>query len=167
MWERGNVADQDLGELFTKFARKMVRLACSKCRIPSDGEDRVSEVFRRLQANPSVVLGNPKRFLIRAVINECTNWNMKSDRETKKLKKVIIFEPPPDMAELRDEINRAVLSLPEEQREVFVLKTDDDNPTMAEVADWIGIPETTAAARFRHACEGLRSKIKRPQEEKR
>lgn len=160
------MAEHDLGELFTKFAGMMVRLACCKCRNPSDGEDRVSEIFRRLQANPRVPLGNPKRFLIRAVINECMNWNMKTDRETRSLKKVIVFEPPPDMAELRDEINRAVLSLPEEQKEVFVLKTDEDNPTMAEVADWLGIPETTAASRFRHACEALRTRISRPQEQR-
>lgn len=159
------MAERDLGELFTKFAGKMVRLACSKCRNPSDGEDRVSEVFRRLQGNPTVSIGNPKRFLIRAVINECMNWNLKTDRETKKLKQVTIYEPPADEAELRDEINRAVLSLPEEQKEVFVLKTDEDNPTMAEVADWLGIPETTAASRFRHACEALRTMIARPQEE--
>lgn len=159
------MADQDLGQIFKEFAPTLVRLACSKCRNPSGGEDRVSEVFRRLQANPTVTLGNPRRFLIRAVINECVNWNLKETRETRKLKKVFVFEPPPDMADLREEINRAVLSLQDEQKEVFVLKTGDEARTMSEIADWLGIPESTAASRFRHACEALRPCFKKLQED--
>ena len=154
--------EPDIGKIFTDFAPSLVRLACTTCRNPSDGEDRVSEVFRRIQANPGITMGNVKRFLVRAVVNECINWNKREQRETKKLK---LFEAPPDQSEMREEITKAVLALPEEQRQVFVLKTDDETRTMADVADWLGISETTAASRVRHANETLRARMQKLQEE--
>ena len=56
--------EQDLGKIFKEFSPSLVRLACGTCRNPSDGEDRVSEVFKRIQANPGITMGNSQRMRV-------------------------------------------------------------------------------------------------------
>lgn len=68
-------------------------------------------------------------------------------------------DPPPDRAaesaRLRPKLEAALRSLPEEQREVFVLREYAGVP-FAEIADITGAPEPTVKSRMRYALEGLR-----------
>jgi RNA polymerase sigma-70 factor (ECF subfamily) len=58
-------------------------------------------------------------------------------------------------AQLREALSRAVDGLPEEQREVFLLR-EDAGLSFKEIAEVTRVPENTAKSRMRYALEGLR-----------
>lgn len=59
---------------------------------------------------------------------------------------------------VRPLIERALRSLPEEQREVFLLR-EYSGITFKEIAEVTGVPENTVKSRMRYALEGLRKKL--------
>ena len=61
-------------------------------------------------------------------------------------------------ARLRPLLERALQSLPEEQREVFLLREYSGIP-FKEIAEVTGVPEPTVKSRMRYALEGLRRKL--------
>jgi RNA polymerase sigma-70 factor, ECF subfamily len=63
-----------------------------------------------------------------------------------------------DRAELAVAVETALRSLPEEQREVVVLKVWGEL-TFQEIADTVDAPMNTVAARYRYALEKLRDRI--------
>jgi RNA polymerase sigma-70 factor (ECF subfamily) len=71
-------------------------------------------------------------------------------------------EPPPDRAaessRLRIVLQEALLSLPGEQREVFVLREQAGVP-FKEIAGMVGCNENTVKSRMRYALEGLRKAL--------
>jgi RNA polymerase sigma-70 factor (ECF subfamily) len=60
--------------------------------------------------------------------------------------------------ELRTRIVAAVEELPEEQREVYLLR-EVSNMKFKEIADMIGIPENTVKSRMRYALERLQEAL--------
>lgn len=68
-------------------------------------------------------------------------------------------DPPPDAAAegalLRPRLLAALDALPEEQREVFLLR-EQGGLGFREIADVTGVPENTVKSRMRYALEGLR-----------
>lgn len=56
-------------------------------------------------------------------------------------------------------LNRAVQSLPGEQREVVVMRTDG-GLTFAEISELTGVNSNTVASRYRYALEKLREELK-------
>jgi RNA polymerase sigma-70 factor (ECF subfamily) len=71
-------------------------------------------------------------------------------------------DPQPDReahnARVRPAIEAALASLPEEQREVFVLREYAGVP-FKEISEITGVPENTVKSRMRYALEGLRKKL--------
>jgi RNA polymerase sigma-70 factor, ECF subfamily len=61
-------------------------------------------------------------------------------------------------ARLRPLLERALKALPEEQREVFVLR-EFSGIAFKEIAVVTGVPENTVKSRMRYALEGLRKKL--------
>jgi RNA polymerase sigma-70 factor, ECF subfamily len=61
-------------------------------------------------------------------------------------------------ARLRPLLEQALRSLPEEQREVFVLR-EYSGIAFKEIAVVTGVPENTVKSRMRYALEGLRKKL--------
>jgi RNA polymerase sigma-70 factor (ECF subfamily) len=57
-----------------------------------------------------------------------------------------------------ERLERALLSLPAEQREVISLKIDGEL-TFAQIAEVIGVRANTAASRYRYALEKLRAAL--------
>lgn len=68
-------------------------------------------------------------------------------------------DPPPDAvaeaALLRPRLEAALAALPEEQREVFLLR-EQGGLGFREIAEVTGVPENTVKSRMRYALEGLR-----------
>jgi RNA polymerase sigma-70 factor (ECF subfamily) len=60
---------------------------------------------------------------------------------------------------LRPMIERALLALPAEQREVFLLREYSGIP-FKEIAEVTGVPEPTVKSRMRYALEGLRKSLR-------
>jgi RNA polymerase sigma-70 factor (ECF subfamily) len=63
-----------------------------------------------------------------------------------------------ESARLRPVLTKALLSLPQEQREVFVLREQAGIP-FREIAEILGVNENTAKSRMRYALEGLRKAL--------
>ena len=63
-----------------------------------------------------------------------------------------------DAPTIRNRVEAAVQSLPEEQREVFLLR-QISGLSFREIADAIGIPENTVKSRMRYALEKLRVEL--------
>ena len=71
--------------------------------------------------------------------------------------------PEPDRAahsaRLRPLLEQALMSLPKEQREVFVLREYSGVP-FKEIASVVGMSENTVKSRMRYALEGLRKRLR-------
>lgn len=69
---------------------------------------------------------------------------------------------PPDRGaaslHLRERLIQAIQALPEEQREVFLMREQAGLP-FKEIADVVGVPENTAKSRMRYALEALRASL--------
>jgi RNA polymerase sigma-70 factor (ECF subfamily) len=63
-----------------------------------------------------------------------------------------------ESARLRPVLQQALLSLPAEQREVFVLREQAGVP-FKEIAAMVGVNENTVKSRMRYALEGLRKAL--------
>jgi RNA polymerase sigma-70 factor, ECF subfamily len=63
-----------------------------------------------------------------------------------------------ESARLRPVLQNALLSLPAEQREVFVLREQAGVP-FREIAEMVGVNENTVKSRMRYALEGLRKAL--------
>ena len=57
-------------------------------------------------------------------------------------------------------VDQALSALPEDQREIFVLKTCTDL-TFQQIAQVLELSANTAASRYRYACDGLRKRLAR------
>ena len=72
-------------------------------------------------------------------------------------------DPSPEKAahinELTGLLKEAITTLPEEQKEVFLMR-EDLNLSFAEIAESIGCPINTAKSRMRYALEHLRKALK-------
>jgi RNA polymerase sigma-70 factor (ECF subfamily) len=63
-----------------------------------------------------------------------------------------------ESARLRPVLQQALLSLPVEQREVFILREQAGVP-FKEIAELVGVNENTVKSRMRYALEGLRKAL--------
>ena len=61
-------------------------------------------------------------------------------------------------ARLRPMLTKALAALPEEQREVFLLR-EYHGVSFKEIADVTGVNENTVKSRMRYALEGLRKRL--------
>lgn len=84
------------------------------------------------------------------------------DGEGRRRPEPAASDPGPDRsaesALLRPKLESALASLPEEQREVFLLREYGGLP-FAEIAEVTGAPENTVKSRMRYALEGLRRRL--------
>src|SRR5947209_3647354 len=63
-----------------------------------------------------------------------------------------------ESARLRPVLQKALLALPAEQREVFILREQAGVP-FKEIAEMVGVNENTVKSRMRYALEGLRKAL--------
>jgi RNA polymerase sigma-70 factor (ECF subfamily) len=63
-----------------------------------------------------------------------------------------------ESARMRPLLQQALLALPAEQREVFVLREQAGLP-FREIAELVGVNENTVKSRMRYALEGLRKAL--------
>ena len=61
-------------------------------------------------------------------------------------------------AEIRERLLAAVDELPDEQREVFLLR-EVSNVPFKEIAEIVGVPENTVKSRMRYALERLQAAL--------
>ncbi len=149
--------------LWREFAPRLILYAASLLTDRAAAEDAVHAVFLRLLAAPAIP-DSEAGFLFRAVRNESLDA-LRSRRRAFQAR-ARLFDPrasdPRDElehAEFRSRVERELAALPEEQREVVVLKIWGDL-TFPEIAAVLAATEKTVEHRYYRALAALESRLK-------
>ena len=154
---------QKIENLFKEHAGTMLLYAQSLLKAEmASAEDVVQEVFLEL-LSISKLPDKPKNYLLRATRNRAFNQKrglklrtLENLDETKAslLNRTLYFSHPIEREEERERLSLAMQAMPDEQREVVILKIWGEM-TFSEIAQMTGIPANTAASRYRYALEHL------------
>jgi RNA polymerase sigma-70 factor (ECF subfamily) len=154
--------DDAVAALYDRFGPALYRTARTLLGGSHLAEDAVQETFVglvRARVAPTD-LENAKAYLFAALRHAAAKLHARQARERSVPPNELPDRPgprPPDMDRAAD-LERAVRSLPADQREVIALKIDG-GLTFAEVAACLGVSPNTAASRYRYALEKLRAAL--------
>lgn len=160
-------------EWFNRFGPRMLLFARQQTRSEADAEDVLQNAIVRLwKTNDPEVLLQPGRVFaaIRyAAIDLARSNSRRQAREDKvtqwtqgeetQAPGAVAFERTLEADEKRQAIQEALNQLTPEQQEVVVLHIWGEL-TFEETAHVLGIPQNTAASRYRYALQALRRKMK-------
>ena len=153
-----------LEKIFDTLGDKLFNYLTIKLSSPLDAEDVLQEVFYRL-ARYRIrfrFIQNPSAYVFRVARNEAIRFlkNRKTHSEryhsTEELAEVIQDNLKGLENETLSHIAKALAQIPEEQREVIVLKFFEEL-TFKEIASVCGISINTTTSRFRYGMKKLRS----------
>jgi RNA polymerase sigma-70 factor (ECF subfamily) len=153
---RGDTAA--FGVIVTRHQRVLFSVALRLVGNHEDARDATQNAFIRAYQRLHTYDPGRKFFswMYRIVVNECLNLR-RSRRTYEPLGETIEAEPTRDAAEaaeLNDRVDRALVALTSEQREVVVLKYFL-GLTYEEIADVVRIPEKTVKSRLFTARQRL------------
>jgi len=141
----------ELGPALLAYARSIVIDAAA-------AEDAVHQVFLKLIASRAALPHEPRPYLFRAVRNTCLNRRRTRAREYGARHASPMFAAQDGLAALVPDLEKALADLPEEQREVVVLRVWGEM-TLQAAADVLDVPLNTAASRYRYALDKLRQRF--------
>lgn len=129
----------------------------------AEAEDVLQAVFLELLRRPETLtdVHSPRTYLLAMARNAVYRARQRSARQRLAEKEAgearLLRANDPALRDADDaaQMEKAILALPEEQREVLVLKVFEQL-TFREIAIVMSIPENTAASRYRYALERLR-----------
>jgi RNA polymerase sigma-70 factor (ECF subfamily) len=145
----------DVRGLYETHGRALLAYACALLRNPSAAEDVLHQVFVNLLRARKDITGEPGPYLFRAVRYGALNHLRGQAREVELADGGVWLESPDGSTETSMALQSALRTLPEEQREVVVLKIWGEL-TFEEAAAVIGISPNTAASRYRYGLEKLK-----------
>lgn len=176
-YRRGEV--EAFRTLVRRHQRPLYNFALRQVRTPSTAEDIVQDVFVRIVQNVET-FKEESRFTTWAYTiarNLCIDHLRKRvhrrhasldaangpDSDAAPLgERVPASRPPPDRnvigRQLQGHIAAAVEALPEDQREVFLMRQVGELP-FKEIAEIIGVSENTVKSRMRYALERLQTAL--------
>ncbi len=153
-------------ELFDRYGEKMYHYLALRLGSVQDAQDVLQETFCRL-ARYSIrwaFVRDPKAFVFTALRNEANRFlagraklrvrGVSDPAEWDRFASVI--DQPADIPAA--DLARALAGLPDEQREVIVLKVFQDF-SFKEIASVCGLSINTAASRYRYGIEKLRASL--------
>jgi RNA polymerase sigma-70 factor (ECF subfamily) len=150
-----------LAELYDRFADSLFQVAQILLGSRQDAEDAVQEVFvglvRVRQRLPEVedIKAYVFTALRRAAARVAAARKVERPLPPDEMEQVSAPQPQGLATESSVRLERALRSLPPDQREVIALKVDG-GLTFAEIAAVLGIRPNTAASRYRYALQKLR-----------
>jgi RNA polymerase sigma-70 factor (ECF subfamily) len=147
-----------VGRLYDEHGAALFRYALMLLADHAAAEDAVQQVFSAV-LRQSGAPENPAHYLRRAVRNEC--YSALRRRQVEPVLREPLLEPAvPERvhADERIALERAIVALPPEQREVIHLHVFE-GMTFQEVADATGDSINTVASRYRYALEKLRTTL--------
>jgi RNA polymerase sigma-70 factor (ECF subfamily) len=149
--------DEAFAALYDRYGRSLFRVAWTLLRSRQDAEDAVQDVFLGLvRSRPALGrIENLRAYLFGALRHAAARL---ATRQAADLTRPQAGAARPALdAETSDWLDRALGSLPREQREALTLKIDG-GLTFAEVGAILGISPATAASRYRYAIDKLRAR---------
>jgi RNA polymerase sigma-70 factor (ECF subfamily) len=146
---------------------KLLLCARQWTRSLADAEDVLQEAFVRYWRHQRQLPGDPQALIVTSIRRAALDLARREDRRTAREEKAgggieqqhSEFEKlPGEGDERRVEIEVAIQRLPDEQREVLVLKIWQEF-TFEQIGAALGIPPNTAASRYRYALNALRKQL--------
>lgn len=160
------VSHEDWKTCFTEIGPALLLFARRWTRSRADAEDVVQEAFVRFWRRQHSIAN---RALLYAAVRSAALDRLRTEQRRAQREAIAsrdtpehcepVFAPEDEGQQL---LAAAVERLPEEQREVVVLKIWNEL-TFAEIAQVLAISQNTAASRYRYALGALR-KILQPHE---
>jgi RNA polymerase sigma-70 factor (ECF subfamily) len=142
---------RDLGPALLAYARSLLHDAAA-------AEDALHQVFLKLTSSRGALPDEPRPYLFRAVRNASLNRLRSVTRQTASDIEPSIFVAPNSLSDLVPDLERALASLPDEQREVVLLRVWG-GLTLAAAAQVMGVSPNTAASRYRYGLARLRERL--------
>jgi len=144
------MANEFLGDAYDRYAAPIYRFLCGFLGNREDAADALQNVFAQLAQRGITGISDLRTYLWTAARNEARHMGPR--RVMNYLQPSNGLPPDPQMREV---VERALSSLPEEQREVVILHVFE-GLTFTETGELLRISADTAASRFRYAREKLR-----------
>jgi RNA polymerase sigma-70 factor (ECF subfamily) len=156
--------------LYDCYGPRLYRAACVLLDNRHDAEDAVQGVFLSLLSNRRTLakVENWAAYLFTSLRNEATRLGAQRRRRHpyRPTDELDVVAAVVDESARDDAVNleKALVRLPAEQRQVIRLKTDA-GLTFAHIGELLGISPNTAASRYRYAVDKLRNQLKEPGDE--
>ena len=113
---------QHVRTLYEQHGPVLLAYALSLLQDRSASEDVLHQVFMKLLQKNVVINGQPLHYLYRAIRNTALNYRRQHSRELELAPNGHWLESPPGMAETGLALQSALADLPEEQREIMMLR---------------------------------------------
>ena len=150
----GGTRDRDeVRRLYEIHGRGLLAYACALLHDPSEAEDVLHQVFLHLLRDGATEISSAG-YLFRAVRNRVLNHLRGRSREVALDGEAQWLDGPSGSTEIALALQSALRTLPEEQREVIVLRVWGQL-TFDEVARVVGVSPNTAASRYRYGLAKL------------
>jgi RNA polymerase sigma-70 factor, ECF subfamily len=155
--------DEEWAAWLDQYGGAMVLLACQWVTSHADAEDVVQEAFVRFWRSRGRAL-DPVAYLFACVKTCALDWQRTRHRQTRREAIVArpesepLFAGPLEHDERRALVQSALGHLPQEQREVLVMKIWG-GLSFPQIAEALQISANTAASRYRYALAKLREQL--------
>ena len=160
---KGGNVEHDWKKLLDEHGSVLLMYARQWAGSHADAEEAVQQGFVRFWKSRHRDAENPLPLLFtmvkRSAIDQARSRSRRTERERRaeaeRGERVSYFESTLESDERRRSIEAALEQLPDEQREVLVMKIWGDL-TFRAIAESLEIPQNTAASRYRYALNTLR-----------
>jgi RNA polymerase sigma-70 factor (ECF subfamily) len=149
---------QQIQTLYEHHGDVLLAYAVSLLQDRAASEDVLHQVFLKLLQSRIAITGQPLHYLYRAIRNTALNYRRNHSRELALTPDGRWLKSPPGMEEIGLAIQSTLQELPDEQREVIVLRVWGQM-TFDEAAAALDIPANTAASRYRYGLARLKERL--------
>jgi len=144
--------------LYERHGPALLAYAVSLLHDRAASEDVLHQVFTKLLQRELAINGQPLHYLYRAVRNTALNYRRDHSRELELATNGHWLESPPGLEETGLALQSALAELPDEQREIMILRVWGQM-TFEEAAAALDISPNTAASRYRYALAKLKERL--------
>ena len=150
---------EEVRRLYDRHGPALLAYARSFLADAAMAEDVVQQVFMKLLQGRATLPDAPAAYLYRAVRNAALNTRRNGRHSAPLDERSAWFEHRDSDREAALALQAALAELPEEQREVVMMRVWS-GMSLQEVAEATGVSPNTAASRYRYALEKLRERLK-------
>ena len=148
-----------VGEFYRRYCRPVFLYAFSLTRDRALAEDIVQQAFvRLLQQDPRGIAS--VRGLLFTIARNLVRDDVRRAAASKSAFPLLEAAADAPDSERLQALSRALNDLPEEQREVVILRIYADLP-FADIAATVGAPEATVKSRYRYALKRMEEDLER------